>query len=242
MSFRVLATGVALAVVVSMAGTASAQTSPGAFSITATGSWDPSIGGTMHEGGSGSVLGLATLVDEKSWTETHTRSGFAASAGFGVGLNNMVEAVGNVEFGQNGAQELQVGTVATLPLFAEFDDYQYWGLNGGVRVLMGSGNAVPYVTGTFGFRQISEITGVFSVPAASVTLSQPFFESSMVPTFGADFGVLYGGMRAKIGFQVGVHWAGGPEGAEASFAGTGLENLNDKGARWSLPVGVVVRF
>ncbi len=242
MSLRALAAGMALALVASVTGTASAQTNPGAFSITATANWEPGIGGTMHEGGSGSVLGLATLVDEKSWTETHKSSGFSGSAGFGVGLNNRVEAVGNVEFGQAGAQELQVGTVATLPLFAEFDDYQYWGMNGGVRAFMGSGNAVPYVTGTFGFRQISEIGGVFSVPAASVTLPQPFFESSLVPTFGADFGVLYGGMRAKIGFQVGVRWAGGPEGAEAAFAGTGLENLNDKGARWSLPIGVVVRF
>jgi hypothetical protein len=228
--------------VVLVAGTAAGQTSAGTVSVTVTGNWEPSIGGTMHEGGSGSVLNLPTLVDERKWTDTHKNTGFSGSAGIGIGLNAMVEAVGNVEFGQVGAEPLQVGTVATLPLFAEFDDYKYWGLNGGVRALFGSGNVIPYVTGTAGFRRISEIGGVFTVPAASVTLALPFFDQSTVPTFGADFGVLYGGMRTKIGFQAGVRWAGGPEGSSSSFAGTGLENLNDQGARWSLPVGVVVRF
>lgn len=241
MDLRVLA-GSALVMVVLVAGTASGQTSAGTVSVTVTGNWEPSIGGTMHEGGSGRVLNLTTLVDEKKWTDTHKSTGFSGSAGIGVGLNAMVEAVGNVELGQVGPDSLQVGTVATLPLFAEFDDYKYWGLNGGIRALLGSGNVIPYVTGTVGFRRISEIGGVFTVPAASVTLAQPFFDQSNVPTFGADFGVLYGGMRTKIGFQAGVHWAGGPEGSSASFAGTGLENLNDQGARWSLPVGVVVRF
>ena len=227
---------------VGAAGTASAQSKAGSVSIAVTGNWDPSIGGTMHEGGSGKVLGLTTLVDEKSWSDTHKQSGFLGSAGVGIGLNSKVEAVGNVEFGQVGAQQLQVGTVATLPLFAQFDDYKYWGLNGGARVFLASGGVSPYVTGTVGFRRISAIGGTFSVPAAKVTLTQPFFDESSVPTFGADFGVLFGQKRARIGVQAGLHWAGGPKGAGASFAGTGLENLNDKGSRLSLPVGVVVRF
>jgi hypothetical protein len=75
-----------------------------------------------------------------------------------------------------------------------------------------------------------------------VTPSQPFFDESTVPTFGGDFGVLFGTTRTKIGLQAGVRWTGGPTASAASFAGTGLENLNDKGARLSLPVGVVVRF
>lgn len=80
------------------------------------------------------------------------------------------------------------------------------------------------------------------MPAVSVTVPQPFFDESTVPTFGADFGVLFGKMRAKLGVQAGLHWTAGPTGSAASFAGTGLENLNDKGSRLSLPVGVVVRF
>jgi hypothetical protein len=228
--------------VLGIAGAASAQTKAGAVSATLTVNWDPSIGGTMHAGGSGRVLNLTTLVDEKKWTDTHKQTGMLASAGVGVGLNHMVEAVGNVEFGRNTAQKLQVGTVATLPLFAEFDDLKYWGLNGGARVFLSSGTMSPYVTGTIGFRRISAIGGTFTVPAAAVTLPQPFFDESTVPTFGADVGVLFGKGRAKIGVQAGVHWSGGPTGAAASFAGTGLENLNDAGARLSVPVGVVVRF
>ena len=242
MNSRVVASGVALAMVLGVATTASAQTSARAISLTVTGGMEPSIGGTMHEGGSGRVLGLATEVDEKSWTDTHKQTGLSGSAGIGIGLNDMVEMVANVEVGRAEAQRLQVGTVATLPLFGEFDDYKYWGVNGGARVFLGSGSATPYVTGTVGFRRISELGGTFSVPAASVTVPQPFFEESTVATFGGDFGVLFGPSRVRFGVQAGVRWTGGPKGDAASFAGTGLENLNDKGARLSVPVGVVVRF
>ena len=242
MRFRVLAAAGALAMGVGAADVASAQAKAGGVSVTVTGNWEPSVGGTMHEGGSGKVLNLTTLVDEKKWTDTHKKTGILGSAGVGFGINDMMEVVGNVEFGQTKAQKLQVGTVAALPLFAEFDDLKYWGLNGGVRVFLSSGAMSPYIAGTVGFRRLSAIGGTFTVPAASVTLPQPFFDESTVPTFGGDFGVLFGQMRTKIGFQAGVHWTGGPTGSAASFAGTGLENLNDTGMRLSLPVGVVVRF
>jgi hypothetical protein len=100
----------------------------------------------------------------------------------------------------------------------------------------------PYVTGTVGFRRLSELGGTFSVPAASVTLQQPFLEESTVPTLGADVGVLFGEMRGQFGVQVGVRWTGSPNGASESFAGSGLENLNDEGSNVSMPIGVVVRF
>lgn len=242
MKRQVLAAGSALAIVVSIVGTAAAQTNPGQVSVTVTGNWEPGIGGTMHEGGRGSVLGLTTLVDEKKWTDTHEGTGILGSAGVGFGVSDRVEVVGNVEFGQTKAKTLQVGTVATLPLFGEFDDLKYWGLNGGVRMFLSSGSISPYVAGTVGFRRLSAIGGTFTVPAASVTVPQPFFDQSTVPTLGGDFGVLFGMRRVKLGFQAGVRWTGGPTGSAASFAGTGLENLNDQGSRVSVPVGVVVRF
>jgi hypothetical protein len=238
----IFATGSALGLVFCLGASASAQTSEGMMSVTVVGNWAPNIGGTTHQAGSGTVLGLPVLVDEKQWTDTHQKNGLMGSAGLGIGLNEMVEAVANVEFGRTKAEEIQVGTVATLPLFARFDDLKYWGLNGGARIFLGSGSVSPYVTGTVGFRRVSELGGTFTVPAASVTLPQPFFERSTVPTMGADVGVLFGETRARFGVQVGVRWTGSPNGAAESFAGTGLENLNDEGSNLSMPVGVVIRF
>jgi hypothetical protein len=242
MNCRSVVSGVVVAMVVCVGATASAQTSAGTISVTVTAGMEPSMSGTMHEGGSGRVLGLATEVDEKTWSDTHEQTGLSGSAGVGIGLNDRVEMVVNVEVGRINAQRLEVGTVATLPLFAEFDDYKYWGVNGGARLFLGSGSVSPYVTGTVGFRRLSELGGTFSVPAVSVTVPQPFFEESTVATFGGDVGMLFGSSRVKIGVQAGVRWTGGPNGDAASFAGTGLENLNDEGARLSIPVGVVVRF
>ena len=147
MNLRVFASASALAMVVGVAGVASAQTKAGAASFDVTANWDPSIGGTMHEGGSGKVLGLTTVVNEKTWSDTHKQSGFLGSAGVGIGLNDKVEAVGNVEFGTVGAQQLQVGTVATLPLFAQFDDYKVLGPERGGACLSRVGQCVSVCDG-----------------------------------------------------------------------------------------------
>jgi len=245
MTNRVFTTGIAVIAAIGLwAAPAFAQAvGSGQVSVTLKGGWQPTIGGVMHEGGSGSVLNLTTVVEEKKWGDTHENNGFGFEGGIGFGVSDNAEIVANFEYGQMGAKILQVGTVAGLQLLAEFDDYKYWGLNGGARFFFGGGGAAPYVTVLGGVRQVSELPGTFSVPAAGVVLADtPFFKESWVPTFGADLGVLFGAGRTKFGFEGGFRYAGGPEGDDSGFAGTGLENLNDKGSRWSFPISAVLRF
>lgn len=234
-----LRTLLAITLLATTAAAASAQPAgPGSFSVTLKAAWDPTTGGVMHEGGSGTVLGLPTSVDEKPWSDTHNQ-GFRLDAGIGFGVSERAEIVASFNYGTLGSELLQVGTVAGLPLLAKFEDYEYWGLEGGARFFLAQGGVTPYITAVAGFRRVSELPGTFSVPQAGVTLADtPFFESSTVPTFGADFGVLFG----PIGVEGGFRYAGGLTDDDSGFAGTGLENLNDKGERWSFPISVVVRF
>jgi hypothetical protein len=67
------------------------------------------MGGTMHAVAAEAFWASRPWSMEKSWTEIHKSSGFSGPAGFGVGLNNRLEAVGNAEFGSY-VLELRRGT------------------------------------------------------------------------------------------------------------------------------------
>jgi hypothetical protein len=101
----------------------------------------------------------------------------------------------------------------------------------------------PYLAALAGFRWVEAIPGTFSVPAAGVTLRDiPFYDGSVVPVFGGAVGVLFAASsRVSLGVEAGVRYHADLTGLDG-LAGTGLENLNDAGSRWSVPVSGLVRF
>lgn len=139
---------------------------------------------------------------------------------------------------------MTVGDVATLDLRAAFDDYRSYGLDAGMRFHFAPGAPLsPYVSALGGFRRVEAIAGTFTVPAANVTLRDvPFFDDSTVPVVGGDLGVLFSvSPRIRIGVEGGVRYHSDLKQIEG-LSGTGLENLNDAGHRWSVPVSGVVRI
>jgi hypothetical protein len=204
---------------------------------------DVPAGGEFHQGGTGAVLGLPTTVDSKSTGDVFD-TGVAWRVGAGYGVSPNVEVFGEFAWTRASASELSVGNVATLDLRAAFDDYTSYGVNGGVRYHFAPDAGVsPYVAGLFGIRWVDAIPGTFSVPAAGVTLANtPFYDESAVPVVGGDVGVLFRvAPRVSVGVEGGVRYHSGLSELEG-LAGTGLENLNDAGSRWSLPVSAVLRF
>jgi hypothetical protein len=70
----------------------------------------------------------------------------------------------------------------------------------------------------------------------------PFYDDSTVPVFGGDVGVLLAvSPRVSLGVETGLRYHSDLSDIEG-LAGTGLENLNDAGSRWSVPIAGVVRF
>jgi hypothetical protein len=213
------------------------------WTITITGGAALPTGGEFHQGGSGSVLGLPTSVDSKSNADVFN-TGFGWQAGVGYGVTQRVELFGNFAWARAEASELSVGNVASLDLRAAFGDYTTYGMDGGMRLHFMPGSMVsPYVTALAGFRRVEAIPGTFSVPAAGVTLSNvPFFDDSTVPVVGGDVGVLFAlSPRIGIGVETGVRYHSKLSEVEG-LGGTGLENLNDAGSGWSMPISGVLRF
>ena len=70
----------------------------------------------------------------------------------------------------------------------------------------------------------------------------PFFDDSIVPVFGGGVGVLFAvSPRLSLGVEGGLRYHTDLSQSEG-LAGTGLENLNDAGSGWSVPVTGVLRF
>jgi hypothetical protein len=223
-------------------GDARAQTNPWSASFDL--GTQVALSGDLHGGGSGSVLGLPTQVESRSYGDIYG-SGFhwAAGLGYRVGQTGEIRVQGS--YMTNPAERLQVGTVAGLPLFALFDDYKAFGMDFGYRQYVGTGMARPYVGASGGFVRLDTIQSEFSVPAAGVVLSNvDMYDTSVVPSLGVGGGLQIR-LSDRFAFQGGIDfkWRGDANDLDG-LAGTGLESINDESRQWSMPItgGITVRF
>jgi hypothetical protein len=237
----VLALALALA---TLPGRAAAQEMPWSVSFDLGG--EAALAGDLHSGGRGTVLGLPTTVEPRSYGDVYgTPFYWAAAVGYAVTPNGEIR--GRFSYTKATADELRVGNVAGLDLLAAFDDYRRLGVDVGYRQYLGaSGQAVrPFVGGSVGFANVDTLRSTFSVPAAGVVLADvDFLDSTAVVTFGFSGGVQFT-LNDRLAVQGGVdfQWHGDLTDVDG-LAGTGLEGINDETRRWSLPVtaGLTVRF
>jgi hypothetical protein len=200
--------------------------------------------GNVHGAGTGTVLGLPTSVQSRSYGDVFG-DGFAWSVGLGyrVGPGGELRVSGG--YTKQTPDRLEVGNVAGLPLFGQFGDYSAFRMDAGYRQYFGANRIRPYVGGSAGFVRLAEAAAEFSVPAANVTLSDVgFLEASTVPAIGFGAGLQIG-LTPRTAFQTGIdfRWHGAYADRDG-LAGTGLEPINDETSRWSMPVtaGLTLRF
>jgi hypothetical protein len=206
------------------------------------GGTDIELSGDLHDGGSGTVLGLPTNVEARSFKDVYDPS-FRGQLSIGYGVGPKGEVFLRGSYYKMTAETLQVGTVAGLVLNADFAEYKEYGLELGYRIYFGETAFKPYLAPVAGLRFISELPATFSVPAAGVVLTDvPFYDQSTVGVFGADLGFVYDVNKSvALGIEAGLRYQTGLSDLEG-LAGTGLEPINDTGSRWSLPVTASVMF
>ena len=224
------------------AGDVQAQSNP--WSVSFDLGTQVALSGDVHGGGPGTVLGLPTQVQARSYGDIYG-NGFYWAAGLGYRVGEAGEIRVQGSYTDNPADRLQVGTVAGLPLFAAFDDYKAFGVDFGYRHYFGTAMARPYVGAGGGFVRVDKIQSEFSVPAASVVLSNvDMYDTSVVASVGAGGGVQIN-LSDRFAVQGGVEfrWQGDANDLDG-LAGTGLESINDESRRWSMPItgGITVRF
>ena len=231
-----------MVVLVLSAGVAQAQTSP--WSVSFDLGAQVAMSGDLHGGATGSVIGLQTVVEPRSYGDVYgTGFYWAAALGYRLGQTGELRIQGN--YTNNPAERVQVGTVAGLELSSLFDDYNAFGMDFGYRQYFSASRVRPFLGVGVGFVRLAEIDAELSVPAAGVTFPQvSFLESSVVPAFGIN-----GGMQVQISERFSVQggidfrWHGDAEDSDG-LPGTGLESINDESRRWAMPItgGLTVRF
>ena len=224
---------------------ATAQETP-SWSVAFNLGTDVALTGNVHDSGSGSVLALPTTVESRTYDNIYGKP-LTWSADLGYMVSPTGEVRARVFRTSGEAERIQVGNVATLPLFAKFDSYTTLGVDVGDRQYLTRNDSpiIPFAGASVGLLNVDKIRSTFSVPAASVVLSDvSMYDSTMALSFAVSAGVMIP-FGSNFGIQGGIdfRWHGDLNPVDG-LAGSGLEPINDKSRRWSMPVtvGAVVRF
>jgi hypothetical protein len=220
-------------VAISLVVASSVRAQDGRISISAAIAVDPSLSGTVLTPG---TAGAQTFTGTK-WTESHSTNSPLFEADLGYTVAPRTEIIGGFEYGRAGSNLLTVGSQLGAPLNASFSPYQFWGFNGGVRVGLDHGHG-GYGVATFGFRQVSSMDMTLTQPG--FTSIRSLYDSTTAPSFGFGGGYLFGASSGiGFGLEIGFKYTGALTPAAASPE---LSAINAESARWSLPIGFIVRF
>src|SRR5512145_37237 len=138
--------------------------------------WDNSISGNVHASGIGTIGALPAVVEERSYDDVYG-TGVQWRFGAGYMLDERQEVRGMFTIQNMSADALRVGTLGDSPLFATFDDYSSFALDGGYRYYFEPRveRLRPYAGATIGVAIIDEIDADFAAPDLGLTLAATDF-------------------------------------------------------------------
>jgi len=197
---------------------------------------DPSVGGTAIGAATGTINGVPVTLNEASWSDTHAKQSPLFEGGIAIAAGRAMDILALFNYGHAGGNaNVIVGSVGGTPINANFDDYNFFGAEAGIRLRRSSGLG-PYAMVAGGFRRISAIDARLFTTSAVTEVTG--YEASVVPTFAFGGGVLFGDRNLSLGLEIGVRYAGAPKAA----SNLGVTPVSGAGSRWSLPVGIVFMF
>ena len=208
--------------------------------------WDNGLAGHINSSGIGEINGQAVVVTSNTYDVVYG-TGLNLRFGGGYFFNDVTEVTGMFTFQSLDADQVTpMGDIGVSNLYGRYSDYQTFGLDVGLR---------RYSTFSTTFRLYGEGTlGLGFVDKTDVTLVAPganligdandFYDQTAAWTAGGNFGVLVqtGGRMGFYG-QLGLRFMSGMAEID-DLVGTGLETINDKSSRWTMPIvgGIRLRF
>ena len=219
------------------------------FTISALWGVDNQFSGKMIKAGSGTLRGVPISLDETSYDDVYGRMGLF-KVGIGYRISPRSEVTANLVISRSGSEQVVVGTVgdARARLTASFDDYNYWGIEGGQRFYFARVRFTPFVGYYLGLNRFDDINADFTAPPANgqpgVTVDDgQFFDASWAFSFGPTGGVLIGLGPLEVMGQVELRYMGGLSDVDP-LSEASLQDINSESSRWSFPilVGARIRF
>ena len=137
-----------------------------------------------------------------------------------------------------------MGDIGLSNLYAQYDDYQTNAFDFGIRRYSQSRPKLrAYGEALIGFAFVDKIGVTLVAPGANlVSQAADFYDSSTAFTFAVNMGAVVQ-TTDTIGFfgQLGFRRTGGLAEVD-NLIGTGLDDINDKSSRWTLPFIFGVRY
>jgi hypothetical protein len=229
-----------------IAADAHAQTPARPWSVEASVGWDVGLTGDFLSASIGTLNGVPVVFQSQPFDDVYG-NGLMWQFGGGYRLDEWNEVRAHVGYQRVGADVAELGTAGAFDLVATFDDYRAWNIEGGYRRYFPTNRnrLRPYAGATLGVAIISEIDAVFASPQAGLErYATDFYDGTAAFTFGVNGGVLYSlNERFDLKGQLDLRYNSGLSAIDATL-GTGLEDVNDKSSRWTLPItfGVRVKF
>jgi hypothetical protein len=225
------------------AGHASAQTALSSWNAEASVGWDVNVSGAFLAAGIGTLDHSATVITAQSFGDVYGTGVLWQFSG-GYLIDEINEVRGQLSFQRAGSDIVSLGSANGTDLVATFDDYRAWTLEAGYRHFFATRDVRlrPYGGATIGVSIIDEIDAVFAAPQGGITrLATDFYDGTAAFSFGVNGGALYGlNDRYDLFAQIGLRFNSGLSQID-SLRGTGLEDINDKSSRWTMPITIGIR-
>ena len=211
---------------------------------------DNQFSGNMIESATGqTTTGAPIRLNETSYDDVYGRMGLY-KIGVGYRLSPRTEVAVNIVISRSSSEIVDIGTVGTanVPLPVKFDDYNYWGVEGGQRFFFSRVRFTPYVGYLVGINRHGDIKGAFinvppSLTPGYVAQDGKFFEKSWAFSLGPTGGVLVGIGPIEVMAEAQLRFMGGLSDVDW-LVEEGLRDINSESERWSLPllIGARIRF
>ena len=239
--------GVAVAITLGTPTTAGAQTSAdeSPWSVDAAFGLDNSISGNINSSGVGTINNQAVVILKNSYENVYG-TGLHFRFGGGYMIDDITEVRVTFTFQSLDADLTPLGDIGASKLYGQYADYQSFGLDVGFRRYVDlTPKMRAYGEGTIGLAFVDETDVILVAPTANLSgNATDFYDRTAAFTLGGNAGVLVQ-LTDKVGVygQLGLRYVTGMSAVDG-LAGTGLETINDKSARWTVPFigGVRVRF
>jgi hypothetical protein len=208
--------------------------------------WDNSVSGNINSSAIGTLNNQAVVVLKNRYEDVYG-TGLHLRFGGGYMLDDITEIKGVFTFQSLDADLTPMGDLGVSRLYAQYDDYQSLGLDLGVRryIVVPTDTLRPYADGTVGIAFVDKTTIELVAPQANLIRNvTDYYDKTAAFTFGINGGVLWQ-FDDRVGLfgQVGLRYVTGMSEVD-QFLGTGLETINDKTSRWTMPfvIGARARF
>ena len=204
--------------------------------------WDNSISGNINSSAIG-TLNNQTVVILKNQYEDVYGTGLNMRFGGGYKLNESTEARATFTFQSLDADLATLGEYGASRLYGQYSDYQSFSLDVGLRKYGRlESNVRPYAEGSIGLGFVDKVDVELVAPQAGLRVdSTDFYDQTVAFTLAGNAGLLWN-VSDRIGVfgQIGLRYVTGMSEVD-DFVGTGLETINDKSARWTMPFLIGVR-